>query len=252
MSVEHLHDDLEDDPFLAASRRDSVAGAGVNVFVFEGMDPHKAQAIGDDLVRLLKQRKRTAEARVLSSSASPGIGPILEEALAATSEELVIITTATEFWSAEHLDPLLAAIELCDHVVGRRPAAFPAVLSRWLGWGVRSSIYAVPVHDVHSPCTIHRRESLQSIPLQSESAYADLELLAKATFLSRLLVEVPVPALPADVDSRRYALWKHDRKDLWRKPIFRRPVPASAALTPAEVPQGEQEGDTGPGQQDEQ
>ncbi len=243
-------EEIEDDPFLAASKRTTVSGSGVDVLVFDALNPEKAQAIGEGLVQLLRKRNRYAEARVLDSSTSTGMAVVLEAAIASTTQDLLLVTTAVDFWRPEHLDPLLAAIESADHVIGRRPVGFPLGLKRWLGWGIRSTVYAVPIHDIHSPCTLHRRDSLQSIPLQSESAFADLELLAKATFLSRLLIEVPVPDLQADEDSRRWALWRHDRSDLWRKTIFRRPTPTPS--TPAEVPQGEQEGDASPGDQNEQ
>ena len=237
---------LEDDPFLAASRRTSVATAGVDIFVFDAGNPERAELVGAGLVSTLRELGRKSELHMLPSWSPEGMGPTLESAIRVTSQDLILVTTAILPWNREHLQPLLEVIEAADHAVGCRPATWPERLKRYLGRSIRSTLYGVPVLDLHSPCTIHRRSSLETIPLQSESAFVQLEILAKATFLSRLLVEVRVPDLEADDDTRRMALWRHDRADLWRKPRFRHSVSG-----PAEVPQRQDEGDDSPGHQDE-
>ncbi len=105
----------------------------------------------------------------------------------------------------------------------------------------------MPVLDVHSACRLHRREALQAVPLQSDSEFVDVELLAKATFLGHLIDEVPVPDLPTDQE-RRTALWRHDAHDVFRHPTFKK-TPKSG---PAEHPQGEEESDDGPGRENGQ
>ena len=46
-----------------------------------------------------------------------------------------------------------------------------------MAWLFRRLIFAVPLHDVHSPCRLHRLEKLQAISLQSESSFLDPEIL---------------------------------------------------------------------------
>jgi hypothetical protein len=242
---------LPDDPFSVAARRTSVAGAGIDVLVFDAGDPARGELVGSGLVQLIRSRQRPAEFRVLPARSTAGLGPTLETAVATACQDLILVTSATRPWTAAHLDPLLVAIETSDHAIGRRPAAGVDAAKRWLDWAVRSLLYAVPIVDLHSPCRLHRREPLSAIAFQSESAFVDLELLAKATFLGHVLVEVEVPELPADDDERRWALWRHDRRDLWRKPLFRRPV-AAGASTPAEPAEREKEGDERPGGQDQE
>jgi hypothetical protein len=218
MRSEQPEEEIPDDEIGRALRRNSVAEAGIEVLVWDAGEPGHAEGIGKGLVQMIKARQRPAAFRLLPSRASEGEGPTLEAAIATATHDLILITSATRPWSAAHLDPLLEAIEKADHVVGRRPATWFARIRRRLGWAVRALVYAVPIVDLHSPCRLHRRAYLAQVPLQSESAFVDLELLAKATFLTQLITEVPVPALPSDDedDSRRRALWRHDRGDFWR------------------------------------
>lgn len=228
----------DEDPFEVHCRREPLTGAAVRVVVLDSGDPEHAERIAAGLVELLTQRRRKAEARV--APASSDRRQALALALAdADAFPIVMITNATAPWTPEHLDPLLSAIDKADHVIGRRPGgSIASTLSRWL----RKLIFAVPVRDVHSPCRIHRRAKLAVIPLQSASAFADVEVLAKATFLGQLLDEVPVPPLPAVRGACRLA----DCLEVFRKPVF---VPPSI---PAEDPQGDHEGDDGPGGQDQE
>ena len=47
----------------------------------------------------------------------------LRRGLEGASLPLVLVTTADEPWTADHLGPLLEAIDKSDHVIGRRPTA---------------------------------------------------------------------------------------------------------------------------------
>ena len=134
------------------------------------------------------------------------------------------MTSADEPWTAEHLEPLLEAIDHCDHVVGRRragPLAGCDAGSAGFPWRL---IFAVPVDDVHSPCRLHRLEKLAAIPLQSASEFLDVEILAKATFFGHLIDEVPVPAARGRV--ARGPFWR-DFVAVFRRPVLCPPVRSS-------------------------
>ncbi len=208
------------DPLSERLRREPRSSAGVSVLAFDGGDPGRGQWVASSLADLVRRRGRAVETRVVPSHGDGGQGVALAEALAATTLPLVLITRATEAWSAAHLEPLLAGINDVDHVVGRRPAggAWPGLLRRLGGLRWRL-LFAVPAGDLGSPCRLHRREALAAIPLQSESELVDLEILAKATFLEQSLREVPVPALAGDPE-RRQILARHDLADLFRHPVF--------------------------------
>jgi hypothetical protein len=229
-----------DDPYEAHFRRVPLPSAAVDVLVLRVDSAAAAQAVADGLVGLLGGKNRRAAARVVPVDGATGRGPALEAAVGEGTAPLVLVTTATQPWTDAHLAPLLKAIDAADHVVGLRERAPAGRVARWLGrlpWRV---LFRVPLHDIHSPCRLHRREALAAIPLQSPSAFADVELLAKATFLGHLLDEVPVPDLPAAPGRSALA----DVRAVFRKPRFVRAAPASA---PAEDAQGDDEGDGRPG-----
>src|SRR5262249_7089658 len=137
--------------------------------------------------------------------------------LEGASLPLVLVTTAQESWTAAHLEPLLKAINHCDHVVGCRPARGWEWSRRRLAMLPRRLIFGVPLLDIHSPCRIHRREKLAAIPLQSTSSFLDVEIFAKATFLGHLIDEVDVPPLRGLV---RFQGWRSDWNRLLRYPCF--------------------------------
>jgi hypothetical protein len=230
-----------DDPYEAHFHREPLPRAAVRVVVLDRGGDSQAEAVGAGLIALLGGRNRKADLHVVSVRDCGGIGPAIERGADDTDSPLVLVTTAREPWTDAHLKPLLDAIDKCDHVVGRRPGSR---LGRWLATLRWRIVFGVPVLDVFSPCGLHRREALAAIPLQSASSFAEVELLAKATFLGQLIDEVAVPALEAPsvlidpADSRR----------LFRHPCFRR-EPDS---TPAEEAQGEEERHDGPGGQDDQ
>src|SRR5258707_3887609 len=173
------------DPFEAHLRRDPLPGAAVRVIVLAPDDGPAAGRVARSLEELIAQRGRQVDS-VVVSGAGRGLNDALALGLEGAVAPLVLVTTAGEPWTAAHLDPLLDAINHCDHVVGRRQDGPTLRLRRWFGRLPWRLVFAVPVHDVHSPCRLHRREKLEAIPLQSASAFLDVEILAKATFFGQL------------------------------------------------------------------
>ena len=203
-------------PFDLHTRREPVADAAIDVVVEPG-NPE----IGASIAAILRSLGR--DPRVCG----PGEG----------TSPLVLDAPAVEGWTAGHVAPLLKAIDRADHVVGRRPgrSAWPMLPWRFL--------LAVSIVDVHSPCRIHRRGCFEAIPIQSTSDFADVERLAKATFLGHLVDEVDVPELPS---VRRKRGRRRDLSTVFRHPTFVHPS------VPAEDPQGEGERADGPGGEDAQ
>jgi len=212
--------ELLDDPFELHLRRDTRAGAAVDVLVFDAGRPERAAAIGERLAGLVRSKGREAGFAVIPSRAELGRGRAMAEVLSRTGRPLVLVTDAVEDWTDAHLAPLLEAIDRADHVVGRREVGPMTAAWRWLRKWPRIWLYAVPVHDPNSPVRLHRREALAAIPLQAESDFLDLEILAKATFLGQLIDEVPVPPLAGDDEGRNGALRRHDAAELFRHPVF--------------------------------
>ena len=231
-------------PLDIAAKRDPLSGAGVRVIVMATADDPDPDAIGQGLLDLLAQRKRQADAFVVRADVV-GWSRALEQGLADGTHPIVLVASAHAPWTSAHLDPLLAAIDARDHVVGRRPLGLAGRLGRWLTTRPWRWLFALPVADVYSPFVAHRREALERIVPQSESRFLAVEILAKATFLTQVIEEV---AVPTAVDSGKTA-WR-DVMTVLRRPVFvREPAPPSY---PAEEPQGQGERPDGVGGQDAQ
>ncbi len=188
----------------------------------------------------LGEAGRAVESRIVAP-AERGVDGALGLGLSGAHLPLVLVTTALEPWTPDHLAPLLAAIDHCDHVIGRRPVESGRGLVRWLRTLPRRLVFALPLLDIHSPCRLHRLEKLAAIPLQSSSSLLDLEILAKATFFGHLIDEVNVPSMAATTVSRG---WWSDLRRLLSEPLF------APDLLPTEEAESQGEGDDRPGGQD--
>jgi glycosyltransferase involved in cell wall biosynthesis len=103
----------------------------------------------------------------------------------------------------------------------------------WLGWSgllrrrLIRTVFGVHVHDVGCLFALLRRGILDRFPLQSDSSFAHVELLAKANFTNCWIHEVPVhhqpPAAPGPVRERR-------AREAWR--LFNHPRFGKAADEP--------------------
>src|SRR5262249_19750855 len=169
-------------------------GASVRVVVVAAGGANVAAAVARSVEGLVRERGRAAEG-VIVDPVGEQLPDALSRATVGTTAPIILITNALGPWTGDRLDPLLKAIDYCDHVVGRRRSGARSAVRRWLGRALWRWVFAVPVTDVHSPCRIHRLGAFASIPLQSDSSFLNVEVLAKATFLGHLIDEVPVPDL---------------------------------------------------------
>src|SRR4051812_16901087 len=104
------------DPFELHARREPLPGAAVRVVVIDTRGDDTAAKVAESIVALLRQRGRVVESAVLEAR-SGGMASSLETVLISTTAPLVIMTTASQPWTESHLDPLLKAIDQCDHAV---------------------------------------------------------------------------------------------------------------------------------------
>jgi hypothetical protein len=233
--------EADDDPFANHLHRDPLPNAGVRIILMTDLPAESANSIMSSLADLVAALGRPVE-RCIESVGSEGLDRSLERGLRGATLPLVLVTTAEEPWTTEHLEPLLEAINQCDHVLGCRQ---DRVRTKWSGLPVvlmRRFIFAVPLRDVHSPCRLHRLDKLAAIPFQSASSFIDTEILAKATFLGHLIDEVVIPPLRGRVVSTR--LWS-DLNQVLGHPRFVR------SSGPPEEPQCKCESDDGPGGEDQ-
>jgi glycosyltransferase involved in cell wall biosynthesis len=75
-------------------------------------------------------------------------------------------------------------------------------LPGWIGWRgwydhVRARLlFGLRIRDVYSPFRLYRRAVFERIPIQSDGAFAEVEVLAKANFLGCVMTETPVTCQP--------------------------------------------------------
>ena len=241
-----------DDPFSAHLKRDPLPGAGIRIVLLTRLPHDQARAVIAPLEEGIAELKRPVEQRIVDVTEC-GLAEGLRRGLEDAHLPLVLLTTAIEPWTTNHLAPLLKAIDQSDHVIGRRPRPARSGGTTLRERLVTRLIFALPLDDVHSPCRLHRLEKLAAIVLQSRSSFLDTEILAKATFLGHLIDEVRVPPLPSEA---WYEGWWSDWNRLFKHPEFKAPsrpetggtgsASVGLASRPSEVPEGECEaGGTG-------
>jgi glycosyltransferase involved in cell wall biosynthesis len=154
-----------------------------------------------------------------------GMGAALRTGLAAAATPLVFYTLANRQYRPSDLKRLLDHIDKVDLVVGYRvwqpvPAwrqcldalysLFMRVLfgvtveprETWLGaagWGRRwlaRWLFGVRVPDPQCPFALFRRSLLARIPIQCDSEWASVEVIAKANFLNAWLTYAPITWVP--------------------------------------------------------
>lgn len=237
-----LSDDDLLDGFEIHLKREHIQGGGVFVVVLADEGLERAEAVADSISNLLIGRKRASGVRIVEHSQGANRGELLRQAVSEADQPLILITSGRAAWTAEHLDPMLSAIDRCDHAFGRRAMDTPARIGRWLRSGPWRWLFAVPLVDVHSPLRLHRKDRLAAIPFQSASDFLDIEIPAKATFLGHLIDEVDVPEL----DSPKPRVSFRDLSLVFKHPTF-----LLNPSVPAEDPQGEDEGHDRPSREDQ-
>jgi glycosyltransferase involved in cell wall biosynthesis len=210
--------------------------------------------------------------RVLTHDTHRGFGASLRTALAEVQHPLLFYTAADYPYPPADLRKLLDRIELRDEILGKQPDLIsgcrtgrdkPGLLKwagrawrlfwrvalglpiqaspTWLGgreafytWLVRW-LFGVPLADVGSAYKLYRTAFLRRFPIQSDGDFVHTELVAKATFLTSIMDEVPltpVTAAEPSPPSRWKELWR-----VFKNPDFGAPVaPINPAVNTAGSP----------------
>jgi hypothetical protein len=157
-----------------------------------------------------------------------GYGAALRTGLAAARYPLLFTMPAKGEYQPEELSRLLAVVDQADSVCGYR-CPRPWFRAQWQGWGAFLG-FGLWVKDVACHFRLYRRSIFAHIPVQSSSCFADIEILAKANFLTCLFAEVEVTWKPAVQPAPRGPVWA-DAWRLFRNPEFG-PAPSGAMTKP--------------------
>lgn len=111
-------------------------------------------------------------------------------------------------------------------------AQTPENLPGWLGWKRHAAallariLFGVRYRDVACPFRLLRREIFSRIPLQSDSCFVHVEILAKANFLGLMMgEEVPLephhyPSLSSEMNGEEWQQFKKDASTVIWHPDF--------------------------------
>jgi glycosyltransferase involved in cell wall biosynthesis len=207
---------------------------------------------------------RVKHLRTLRHDTRKGFGACLRTALEQVHTPLFFYTAADYPYTTADLRKLLERIEVRDEILGKQPDLIsgcrtgrPAPLVvRWFGkawrlfwrvtcgmpleplpaWpGMREYLYnslvgwvfGVPLADVNSAFKLYRTAFLRRFPIQSDGDFVHTELVAKATFLTSIMDELPLTAPPTEPpDVPRSAV----RHEMWR--VFTHPDFGTPAVAP--------------------
>src|SRR3954471_7723460 len=141
MSTDEAFD--EHDPFYAHFHRQPLPGAGVRIVQITELSEVSARPVIAPIADALAAAGREVQTRVVAfEKGKTRLGKALEDALDGHLPPLVLVTTAVEPLSPAHVEPLLAAIDFCDHVTGRRPLGLARRVLRRIGSLPRKVIFA--------------------------------------------------------------------------------------------------------------
>lgn len=214
---------------------------------------------------------REPRARLLRHDTRKGFGACLRTALAEAKHPLFFYAALDYPYTPTDIRVMLDRIELRDDFLGKQPdlisgcrTGLPAPLvprvagaawrwfwrifagmprqdaAPWHGWSAFwyrsrvSWVYGVPLADVNSCFKLFRTAFLKRFPIQSDGDFVHTELVAKATFLTSIMDEVPLTAKPDAVPQP--GDMSTDKKRVFRDPQFTFPPPvAPVAPEPAPV-----------------
>jgi glycosyltransferase involved in cell wall biosynthesis len=214
-----------------------------------------------------KLKGRVRNLRTLRHESRQGFGACLRTALAETRTPLFFYTAVDYPYTPSDIRPMLERIELRDEILHKQPDlisgcrtgqfapavviwtayawkvfwrvfaglpiaeaapwhGWPQLLYRWrVGW-----VYAVPMVDVNSCFKLFRTSFLRRFPIQSDGDFVHTELVAKATFLTSIMDEVPLTPKPDPFPP--LGSLGADRGRVFRNPDFSYSPPPPAATSP--------------------
>ncbi len=140
--------------------------------------------------RLQERASHSNALRVIRLEQSMGYGVALKTGVQAAQQPMLFTMPAQAGFEPKDLHAFLDAIDAVDIVCGVRPGRswWQRQRDAWPGWW----FMGVTVTDPKCPVRLYRRSVFERWEIQSKSAFAQVEIIAKANFLTALISEVAI------------------------------------------------------------
>jgi glycosyltransferase involved in cell wall biosynthesis len=227
--------------------------------------------------------QRVPHLRVLHHDARRGFGASLRTALTEAKQPLLLYCGVDYPYTPTDIKPMLERIDLRDEILGKQPdliSGFRAGRPRpfgvkWIGrvwklfwrifaglpmsesapwygwseWWYRARVgwvFGVPLADVNSAFKLYRTAFLKRFPIQSDGDFVHTELVAKATFLTSIMDEIPLTPRPELLPV--LGSTSADERVVFRNPIFAFDSAPAPVAPPASPPAPSQDSPPAPSQ----
>lgn len=212
---------------------------------------------------------RVKQVRAFKHEKRQGFGACLRAVVSEAKHPLLFYTSPDYPYTPSDIRRLLERIEVRDEIFGKQPDLISGCRTgrqapflvrwagrawrlfwrvavgmeleaspTWLGWreflygGFVGWVFGVPLADVNSAFKLYRTAFLKRVPIQSDGDFVHAELVAKATFLTCIMDELPLTPKP---DPAPRSVWS----DMWRgfsNPEFTTPTEAPRPGEPGAAP----------------
>ena len=163
--------------------------------------------------------------RILAADSSRDYGQALDLGFRESRFPLIFTIPGVSGYCPDELKQMLDLIDQVD-IVCCYDRDVPVWRRAMRGWLIGLA-FGLWVRQPRCPVRLYRRDVLERIPIQSRGYFAEVEILAKANFLTALLAEVGVRCdadRDAEVDAKD-PFWRSDAWRLFQRPEFRTGLP---------------------------
>jgi hypothetical protein len=224
----------------------------------------------DATADVLRKRAAVPHLRVLAHDTRRGFGACLRTAVAEAAQPLLLYAGVDYPYTPTDIRLMLDRIEVRDEIFGKQPdlisgfragqprptevawlfgawkwfwrvfaglpIAEPAPWYGWDQWWTRTRVgwvFGVPLVDVNSAFKLYRLSFLKRVPIQSDGDFVHTELVAKATFLTSIMDEIPLTPKPDPLPP--LGPTGDDERAVFRKPAFAIYPPEPTPVEPPKV-----------------